>query len=264
MSGRSPALPAIAADDPADHAELIVRPHHFDRLRLDARHDDAGRIRRPLETALTWNVFRALELLPPAFWLRRLNARLGLDPPTPAASLVRVSLWPELMLAPAAIAGGAPRSARVDVLIETEHAVWAMLVCHGGDVVRGSADLAGIDPLALAAQAASEAAGRRPAYIAIVVNVADEAPIGLSLVDKYSRSVTALALRAESANTAGALGNVAGFGATRWSALRLILGECARCSALTSADRALAAGTEQWLGCALEPRGPAAAPRGRG
>ncbi len=250
MSGRSLAFSATAEADPCGHPELIVRPHHFDRLRLD-RHSGPGPIRRPLETALTWNVFRALELLPPAFWLRRLNARLGLDPPAPAASLVRVSLWPELPLPPAAVAGGAPGSARVDVLIETEHAVWALLVCYGGDIVRGAADLAGADPVALAAQAASQVAGRRPAYVAIVVHTAEEAPLGLSLVDKYSRSTTALALRVDGANAGGTLGIVAGFGAARWQALRVILAESAASPALTPAERALATDAERWLARAL-------------
>ena len=53
---------------------LVIWPHHRDTLQLPAvdRWDPT-----PAE-AMTWNIFRTLELMPPAFWLRRLNAFLGL------------------------------------------------------------------------------------------------------------------------------------------------------------------------------------------
>src|SRR5687767_11528510 len=59
---------------------LVVWPHHPDMLQRPA----ANGAELPVTQALTWNVFRTLELMPPAFWLRRLNAALGLAPPAPA------------------------------------------------------------------------------------------------------------------------------------------------------------------------------------
>lgn len=246
MSAQGARLFAMAASEPAGHPDLIVRPSHFDRLRLDAR-DDGPRIRRRLETALTWNVFRALELLPPAIWLRRLNARLGLELPAPAASLVRVTLWPDLPLPAAAVVGGARGTAPIDALVETEHAVWAILASHGGDIVRGAQDLTGADPVVLAAQAASERAGRRTVYVALIFNDAREAPVGMSLVERYGRSSAALSMRAEGAGAQTALDNVAGFGAARWAALRVILDECAESDLLNPAERAVAAEAGRWL-----------------
>lgn len=54
--------------------EFVVAPHHPDRLRrplptLVAPGHDAFR------HALTWNVFRTLELISPPFWLRRFHLR---------------------------------------------------------------------------------------------------------------------------------------------------------------------------------------------
>ena len=54
---------------------LIVWPHHPDQLRRPASRPGALHADN-LQHALAWNVFRTLELLPPAFWLRRLQARL--------------------------------------------------------------------------------------------------------------------------------------------------------------------------------------------
>jgi hypothetical protein len=109
--------------------QLIVCPHHPDLLRRPAPR--AGDLHADnLEYALTWNVFRTLELLPPAFWLRRLQARLQNAQSLEAApQIVRVELWRALSLPPAQQLVDPGRAAPVaDILIETEHAVWALMV----------------------------------------------------------------------------------------------------------------------------------------
>jgi len=53
---------------------LIVWPHHPDQLRRPAARPGALDADN-LQHALAWNVFRTLELLQPAFWLRRLQVR---------------------------------------------------------------------------------------------------------------------------------------------------------------------------------------------
>ena len=57
------------------HEQFVVCPHHPDRLRRPSPRPGAFDA-DVLQRAFTWNVFRTLELLPPAFWLRRLQARL--------------------------------------------------------------------------------------------------------------------------------------------------------------------------------------------
>ena len=80
---------------------LVLCPHHPDQLRRPASRSGALQADN-LERALTWNVFRTLELLPPAFWLRRLQARLQ-DAQTleAAPQIVHVELWRALPLPPA-------------------------------------------------------------------------------------------------------------------------------------------------------------------
>ena len=110
-------------------AQLIVCPHHPDQLRRPASRPGALHADN-LEYALTWNVFRTLELLPPAFWLRRLQARLQSAQSLEAApQIVRVELWRALPLPPAQQLIDPDRTEPVaDILIETEHAVWTLMV----------------------------------------------------------------------------------------------------------------------------------------
>lgn len=108
---------------------LVVCPHHPDQLRRPASRPGALHADN-LEHALTWNVFRTLELLPPAFWLRRLQARLQSAQALEAApQIVRVELWSALPLPPAQRLIDSDRTEPVaDILIETKHAVWTLMV----------------------------------------------------------------------------------------------------------------------------------------
>ncbi len=237
------------ADRPLEGPRLFVQPHHFDRLRLDADNGSPGAA-RPFEVALTWNVFRTFELLPPAFWLRRLHARLGFDPGMPASSLVRVTLWPRLPLPAAAQVAGTRNCITVDAIIETEHGVWAVFARHGGDILRGAAEFTGTDPVALAAQAASHMAGRRLAYV-VVVGDAAGMPVAASLIQRYRGSPEALHLRLDSPGHASSLDNVAGFGLIPWEGLSAILDDCATSRAASAAERVMARHTAEWLDQAL-------------
>jgi hypothetical protein len=58
--------------------QIVITPHHTDRLRRPPARPDAIENERFRQTLL-WNIFRTFELLPPAFWIRRLQARLHVD-----------------------------------------------------------------------------------------------------------------------------------------------------------------------------------------
>jgi hypothetical protein len=77
-----------------DRCRFVVWPHHPDMLRRPATSGTAACVTQ----ALTWNIFRTAELLPPAFWLRRLNASLGVALPRPAPVTSRIRLWMQLPL----------------------------------------------------------------------------------------------------------------------------------------------------------------------
>src|SRR5688572_7246808 len=86
---------ALGASD-----RLVIAPYHPDRLRRPSASPGAIDDERFGQT-FAWNVFRTLELLPPAFWLRRLQARLHIEWFRAAPETVRVQLWPVLSLPPA-------------------------------------------------------------------------------------------------------------------------------------------------------------------
>jgi hypothetical protein len=195
-------------------------------------------------------VFRTLELVSPAVWLRRLNARLSLELPLPAPSILKVRLWQCLPLPAVARLAGSHSTIDADVVIETEHAVWGLLARHGGDVVRGAEDLHGVDPIAALAHATAELAGTRRAYVGLVMSAPEECPLGIALIGRYRTSATALRLRLDGV-TPSAPTNVGGFGAIRWNDLKTILEECAAGAAVPALQRDLAGRTASWLGQVL-------------
>jgi hypothetical protein len=194
------------------HEQFVVCPHHPDRLRRpsprpEVLHADT------LEHALTWNVFRTLELLPPAFWLRRLQARLQsartLDS---AQQIVRVELWRALCQPPTQrLIGPHQRDPVADILIETEHAVWTLRVM-GDDSSWDDDEVGANDPIAELIDAGSWLAGTRDYHLGVVVFEPERSPIATALVQRYGRSRKSLTLR--SGPRAGALANVRGVGLT--------------------------------------------------
>ncbi len=216
---------------------LIIWPHHRDTLQLPATdHRDPTSAE-----AMTWNMFRTMELMPPAFWLRRLNAFLGLVPPRPAPVTATVRLWGRLPMPPGfGLSAGDTVSA--DVLIETEHTVWALIVCADGDIDSASWDC-GIDPVAMLAYAASWFAGRRECYVGVVVGSRRHAAQAVALIEKYQLSPTALRLRIPRGHDPS---NVLGFGFTSWECLIAILRDISRGDVIPSVERVIAQRTLEW------------------
>src|SRR5690348_8761883 len=114
-----------------EHArgQFVIAPHHPDRLRRPLPR--AGVVERErFHQSLVWNVFRTLELLPPAFWLRRLHVRLAGAALLPAPQVVSVHLWQPLQLPAVLRLDGARADVVVDVVIETEHAIWTLVAAE--------------------------------------------------------------------------------------------------------------------------------------
>ena len=220
-----------------DPRRFVVWAHHPDMVRRPV----AGGMDASATQALTWNIFRAAELLPPAFWLRRLNASLGLAQVCPAPATLRVQLWAQLAVPPGL--GFSVRDAvDIDVVIETERGVWAMLACED-DVAPPHADT-GIDRVAMMAYAASSYAGRRPCYVGMIVTAPERAPLGISLIRKYQASSHALYLRWPDRHHDGS--NIRGLGFTTWPRLMTILREASRSDTLGIVERIAARHTVEW------------------
>ena len=220
-----------------DSRQLVVAAHHPDRLRWPAPQPGG----QGIEPAVLWNVFRALELVAPAFWLRRLQARLSGAPLAPAPQIVEVSLWRELTMPPALCLDRAQPSITIDVWIETEHAAWALL--SGDRIARSAADgSAGADLVARALDAAAWHAGARKLHAGAVESVCES---GSLVAQRYARS-------SQSARTRSALPTYVERspcipGALSWSDLALILADCADALMLSSLERAVAREALVWL-----------------
>jgi hypothetical protein len=223
---------------PADvRGEFVIAPHHPDRLRRPVSRPGAVAADQ-FQQALTWNVFRTLELLAPAFWLRRFHLRLTGDPAAVPAQVLRVSLWQPLQLPPIQRIDGVRPEVLVDVIVETEHAVWTLIVAksaQAGDVHERMTEL--ID-------AGGWLAGAREHYCGAIEEDTDTR-IGHSLKKRYGRSSASIQLRSASRGPAGP--TLKGVGGMRWRDLAAILRDCEQADNLPAIERALARNTLGWL-----------------
>lgn len=229
----------------ADSDFFEIRPHHPDRLRRPApRH---GRVRADvMAQAMTWNIFRALELLPPAFWLRRFAARLqNADTLGPAPVTLGVSLWRMLPPSPAQAIRSESPAVLADVVIETEHLVWTLITTYGADLASPDGDAGGLDPIGRLIDAGSWFAGRREYYCGLIVRDLAEAPRGASVIQRYAAKPAAITRGPVSGS--GAYRGARGVGIARWADLVEILEDCATSPVLTDFDRAVARRALTWV-----------------
>jgi hypothetical protein len=214
------------------HERIVIAPHHPDRLRWPA-HDGTDASARATQTRL-WNVFRTLELLPPAFWLRRLHARLAGEALGAAPQTVRISLWKPMPMPPALCVDGARPDAIADVSIETERAVWTLACARHGDTRLLSDDAR----FAALVDAGAWLAGTRAHYAGTIEDDGAAVSVGAVLGARYSRSSRSAALR--SGDPYSPPDAAASAGVLRWGDLAAILRECADSNALSGIEQALA------------------------
>jgi hypothetical protein len=227
--------PRITADV---REEFIIAPHHPDRLkrpvpRLGAITDDR------FQQTLTWNVFRTLELLAPAFWLRRFHLRMTGDPAAVPAQVLRISLWQSLPLPPIQRIDGARPDVLVDVIMETEHAVWTLITASRA---QQSGNLH--ERMTEVIDAGGWLAGTREHYCGVIEEDTDTR-FGDLLRKRYGRSRASIQLQSASRGPAGP--SLKGVGGARWQDLAAILRDCEQADNLPAIQRALAQNTSVWL-----------------
>jgi hypothetical protein len=216
----------------------VIAPHHPDRLKrppVGAGRAAGERCRQ----AFLWNVFRTFELLTPAFWLRRLHARMLRDPNGAAPQIVRVRLWERLPAPPAQSLDGATTDTVVDVVIETEHSVLTLMVADDGDPW-GRAD----DRAARIVDAGGWFAGRRDHYFGVLENAAVAPSVGALLKSRYERSSFSARLRSACPATT----QLKGVGVIESQDLVAILQDCVESDSLPEIERALAQHALDWVG----------------
>ena len=128
-----------------------------------------------------------------------------------------------------------------DILIETEHAVWTLMVSCD-DCLEGTERN---DPVARLIDAGSWLAGTRDYHFGLIMFDPDRTPVAKAWVQRYSRSENSLSLR--SGSRSGSPVNVRGIGLTRWADLAAILEDCEQSQALSDIERALARNALTWL-----------------
>jgi hypothetical protein len=223
--------------------QIVIAPYHPDRLRWPVARSGAVEDER-CRQFLLWNIFRTLELLPPAFWLRRLQARLHMDWFPSAPQTIRIGLWRALPLPPTHHLDGARPDVVADAIIETEHAVWTLML-GANDPRRVESDLAKADAAALLIDATSWYAGTRDCYFGVISDHSAYQDPGVALVERYFRSKESLRLR--SSWRGNMLSNVRGIGSLRWTDLAAVLRDCQRAEVLTHIEREMARNVVAWL-----------------
>jgi hypothetical protein len=218
--------------------QFVISPHHPDRLRRPSPRGAAGD-RDRFQQALTWNVFRTLELVAPAYWLRRFHTRLVGQPSLVAPQIVQVQLWRALPLPPILQIDGAHPDVTVDVVIETEHDVWTLIVPRQGEV-------SNIQERAVhVIDAGAWLAGARAHHCGVIECDGDNAKAGSLLKSRYARSRDSAALR--SASRGPAAPTTITWGVMEWSDLAAILLECSEAPNLPPIERTLARNAMDWL-----------------
>jgi hypothetical protein len=134
---------------------------------------------------------------------------------------------------------GARPDVVVDVVVETEHAVWTLTVANRAypDDIH--------ERVTQVIEAGGWLAGAREHYSGVVEQDTDARSIAHSLKKRYTRSVASVHL--QSASRGPAVPRLDGVGGVRWSDLAVILADCAEGDTLPAIERALARNTLVWL-----------------
>jgi hypothetical protein len=216
---------------------FIIAPHHPDRLRRPPHAVTAADERS--RQALIWNVFRTLELVTPSFWLRRLHARLTGEAALVSPQIVEVRLWESLPLPPIQRIDGGQADVFVDVVIETEHTLWALT--SSCDVDPSSVT----DRAGAIVDAASWRAGARQYYCGVIESRSAAPSFADVVKARFARSAASAALQS---NTRGpATPRSAVWGAVQWPDLAALLRDCRSARNVPAIEQALAGNALDWL-----------------
>jgi hypothetical protein len=225
------AWPTLAATPPP--AEFILRGGDGKRTRGLYAAASADRVC----AALTWNVFHTLRLIAPAFWMRRLRARLaGLDGLDHVPLAATITLWEPRI--PAVPAFGPP-----DVFIETDHVVMALLTLYRRDWDRPTRAGAPFDPIGEVVNTVTTHAGVRDCYVGLVTTDGADSPRAVEAVERHA----GLRVRVGPPPVAREGITKLGVGWTTWGDLAAILQDAARAAALDRLERDAARRTARWL-----------------
>ena len=223
-------------------SEFILLDHHPDLSRRPAARPGLVEAENR-RAALTWNVFRTLELIAPTFWLRRFRARLdALTSLESGGRSLSVRLWADL---PTPADRWRQNPVCVDALVETETAVYGVMTLDGSDVELGDSTFARPDAILRVIDAVSWYAGARDCYVALITSDWSDTPMGGALIERYRGSKDVLLRRLP--HRRDGLMNVRGIGRMTWRDVAGIVRDCAESDSLNELERLVAGRTGDWL-----------------
>ena len=218
---------------------LIIDRYHVDLAAARGAKLEAMRSEHS-EDVVTWNVFRSLAQLDPAFWLPRLHQTVfGESASSPAPQTVSVRLWVPTVPPPGLRNFQKDEGAsEVDVVIETEYAVWFIEAKFRSDISTTTTNNPDRDQVLRNMDVGSWFAGVRDFYFALLVADPVRSPRGAAAVARYRETLPALSHRPDG------LRNLKGVEVMRWTQLAEVLQQCAlgapRADERPFAERAMA------------------------
>jgi hypothetical protein len=196
------------------------------------------------EDALTWNVFRSLQQVDPTLWFPRLFARAFGRKVEKLPQLIGVYLWPTVSPPPALrFFQKDEGDSEIDILIETEYAVWFIEAKYKSDVSERTTNDPKRDQILRNIDVGSWYAGARDFYFALLVLNEKHTPVGVSLIDRYATSNEILARLPHRPDR---LPNLKGIGRLKWADVAAVLSDCSQLAARED-ERHFAKRALDWL-----------------
>ena len=137
------------------------------------------------EDAVTWNVFRSLRQIDPAFWLPELAQRGFQHADPPSADGAVVSLWPSVEPPPALLAGGDEGKSEIDVAIQGPTWVWFIEAKYRSDISTATTTRPERDQVLRNIDVGSYYAGTRDFLFSLLVASPKASPLGAAAVARY-------------------------------------------------------------------------------
>lgn len=198
------------------------------------------------EDAVTWNAFRSLGKIDPAFWFPKMFSRAFPGRALPQRSEGAIlKLWEKFSAPPGLrLHQQDEGESEVDVMLESEYSVWFIEAKYRGDIQLGTTNNPARDQVIRNIDVGSWFAGVRDFYFSLLVLSNKRSPIGASHIETYRESSTVAHYLCS--HRPDSLPNLKGVGLLTWQDIASVLSDCAG-KAPRPDERPFAAAALAWL-----------------
>jgi hypothetical protein len=197
---------------------LIIDRYHPDLASMRGSKRDKLRSENS-EDALTWNVFRSLSQVDPAFWLPLLRSKAFPDGgESVSPQLVTTHLWMDVHPPPSLRLHQKDEDpSEIDIVIETEVSVWFIEAKFKSDISTRTTNNPSRDQIVRNLDVGSWYAGRRDFYFALLITDDSWSPKGVQVLKSVWPKLPQLAHRPDG------MQNVKGCALLRWKDVAAVL-----------------------------------------